>query len=55
MQFNIKIFIFIFLIFTQAYSKSEVFFAPDDNPARQLIREINRSQKNIYAAIYSLS
>ena len=54
-NYILKVFAFIFLLLSQIYSKSQVFFSPDDNPTKQLIREINRSKEKIYIAIYMLT
>ena len=54
-NYNLKFFVLVFLAFTQIYSKPQVFFAPDDNPAKQLIREINNSKEKIFVAIYMLT
>lgn len=47
----------VFLLFfvTLLYSKPEVFFAPDDNPVEQLIKQINETKKRFYGAIYMLT
>jgi len=55
MQYKLRIFIFIFLVFSQVNSKTQVFFSPDDSPSKHLIREINNSKEKIYAAIYMLT
>ena len=56
MRYNLKIYALIILaLFIEIYPRTEVFFAPDDNPTKQLIREINNSKEKVYVAIYMLT